>query len=169
MRNKFITADMGVSGANIAVGETGTVFTVSNEGNARLTVLCLNPRICCRHREIRCEDDRYRWILKGTARKRYSTDDYQLCFHVYWRNGSCSGGSQVQRIQDFLISLLVAACIAGSWTLEHGPFTCLDTGCFCPVQAAAWKAFSGMVSYSAPPRSGKAAIKTDIMGSDKPG
>lgn len=37
MRNKFITADMGVSGANIAVGETGTVFTVSNEGNARLT------------------------------------------------------------------------------------------------------------------------------------
>ena len=36
MRDKFIHADMGVSGANVAVAETGTVFTMSNEGNGRM-------------------------------------------------------------------------------------------------------------------------------------
>ena len=36
MREKFITADMGVSGANIAVAKTGTVFTMTNEGNGRM-------------------------------------------------------------------------------------------------------------------------------------
>jgi len=36
MRDKFTQADMGVSGANIAVAETGTVFTMTNEGNGRM-------------------------------------------------------------------------------------------------------------------------------------
>lgn len=36
MREKFCTADMGVSGANVAVADTGTVFTMSNEGNGRM-------------------------------------------------------------------------------------------------------------------------------------
>ena len=36
MREKFIRADMGVSGANVAVAETGTVFTMTNEGNGRM-------------------------------------------------------------------------------------------------------------------------------------
>ncbi len=36
MRNKFIHADMGVSGANVVVADTGTVFTMSNEGNGRM-------------------------------------------------------------------------------------------------------------------------------------
>ena len=36
MREKFEHADMGVSGANVAVAETGTVFTMSNEGNGRM-------------------------------------------------------------------------------------------------------------------------------------
>ena len=36
MRDKFIHADMGVSGANVAVADTGTVFTMSNEGNGRM-------------------------------------------------------------------------------------------------------------------------------------
>lgn len=36
LRSKFIEADMGVSGANFAVVETGTIATVTNEGNARL-------------------------------------------------------------------------------------------------------------------------------------
>lgn len=36
MRERFIHADMGVSGANVAVAETGTVFTMSNEGNGRM-------------------------------------------------------------------------------------------------------------------------------------
>lgn len=37
LRQKFLTAEMGISGANIAVAETGTVVMVTNEGNGRLT------------------------------------------------------------------------------------------------------------------------------------
>lgn len=37
LRTHFATADAGISGANFAVAETGTIVLVSNEGNARLT------------------------------------------------------------------------------------------------------------------------------------
>lgn len=37
LRQKFLEADMGISGANIAVAETGTIVMVTNEGNGRLT------------------------------------------------------------------------------------------------------------------------------------
>lgn len=43
LRQKFLAADMGVSGANFAVAETGTIVIVENEGNARLTTTL--PRI----------------------------------------------------------------------------------------------------------------------------
>ncbi len=36
LRTKFLNADMGISGANIAVAETGSIVIVTNEGNARL-------------------------------------------------------------------------------------------------------------------------------------
>ncbi len=36
LRNKFLEADMGISGANIAVAETGSLVIIENEGNARL-------------------------------------------------------------------------------------------------------------------------------------
>jgi L-lactate dehydrogenase complex protein LldF len=36
LREKFLVADIGVTGANFGVAETGTVATVTNEGNARL-------------------------------------------------------------------------------------------------------------------------------------
>jgi len=36
LREKFFDADMGISGANIAIAETGTLVIVTNEGNARL-------------------------------------------------------------------------------------------------------------------------------------
>jgi len=36
MRPKFLRADLGISGANIAVAETGSITLVTNEGNARL-------------------------------------------------------------------------------------------------------------------------------------
>jgi L-lactate dehydrogenase complex protein LldF len=36
LRPKLLAADMGISGANIAVAETGSLVIVSNEGNARL-------------------------------------------------------------------------------------------------------------------------------------
>ena len=37
LREKFLSADMGVSGVNFAVAETGTIAIVENEGNARLS------------------------------------------------------------------------------------------------------------------------------------
>lgn len=37
LREKFLTADIGISGCNIAVAETGTMCIFTNEGNARLT------------------------------------------------------------------------------------------------------------------------------------
>ncbi len=36
LREKYFEADMGISGANIAIAETGTVVICTNEGNARL-------------------------------------------------------------------------------------------------------------------------------------
>ncbi|UFS70280.1 LUD domain-containing protein [Geomonas sp. RF6] len=43
LRSKFLRADMGISGANIAVAETGSIVLVTNEGNARLVTTL--PRV----------------------------------------------------------------------------------------------------------------------------
>ncbi|GFO65074.1 L-lactate dehydrogenase (quinone) large subunit LdhH [Geomonas paludis] len=43
LRPKFLEADMGISGGNIAVAETGSIVLVTNEGNARLVTTL--PRI----------------------------------------------------------------------------------------------------------------------------
>lgn len=43
LRQGYLEADMGISGANIAVAETGGIALVTNEGNARLTTTL--PRI----------------------------------------------------------------------------------------------------------------------------
>jgi L-lactate dehydrogenase complex protein LldF len=36
LRSKFLNADMGITGANIAIAETGSLVLLTNEGNARL-------------------------------------------------------------------------------------------------------------------------------------
>jgi L-lactate dehydrogenase complex protein LldF len=43
LRTKFIEASVGISGANAAIAETGTVMIVTNEGNADLTITL--PRV----------------------------------------------------------------------------------------------------------------------------
>ncbi|MEJ2672692.1 MAG: LUD domain-containing protein, partial [Deltaproteobacteria bacterium] len=43
LRQAFLTADMGISGANFAIAATGTLGLISNEGNARLTTTL--PRV----------------------------------------------------------------------------------------------------------------------------
>jgi len=43
LRTKYATADMGVSGANFAIAETGTIGLMTNEGNARLVTTL--PRV----------------------------------------------------------------------------------------------------------------------------
>ena len=39
LRSKFLEADMGISGGNLAVAETGSIVLVSNEGNARMVTI----------------------------------------------------------------------------------------------------------------------------------
>jgi L-lactate dehydrogenase complex protein LldF len=43
LRQKFREADLGITGANFAIAETGTIVLVTNEGNGRLTTTC--PRV----------------------------------------------------------------------------------------------------------------------------
>jgi len=43
LRERFLAADIGISGANVAVAETGSLVLVTNEGNARLVTTL--PRI----------------------------------------------------------------------------------------------------------------------------
>ncbi len=43
LREKYVTADMGITGANYAIAETGTLGIVTNEGNARLVTTL--PRV----------------------------------------------------------------------------------------------------------------------------
>ncbi|MDD2966093.1 MAG: LUD domain-containing protein [Desulfovibrionaceae bacterium] len=43
LRRKFMNADMGISGANFCVAETGAIATVTNEGNARMVTTL--PRV----------------------------------------------------------------------------------------------------------------------------
>ena len=43
LRAKFAAADLGISGANFAIAETGSIVLISNEGNARLTTTV--PRV----------------------------------------------------------------------------------------------------------------------------
>ncbi len=45
LREKFFNADMGISGANIAIAETGTIVLCTNEGNARLVTTLPNIHV----------------------------------------------------------------------------------------------------------------------------
>jgi len=40
LRQKFLAADAGITGANMAVAETGTIVLLENEGNIRLSTTC---------------------------------------------------------------------------------------------------------------------------------
>jgi L-lactate dehydrogenase complex protein LldF len=40
LREHFLTADMGMSGGNFLVAETGSVALVTNEGNGRMVTTC---------------------------------------------------------------------------------------------------------------------------------
>lgn len=69
MRDKFTTADMGLSGANVAVAETGTVFTMTNEGNGRMvgTLPKIHLYIFGIEKFVKSMSDA-RWIFKALPR-----------------------------------------------------------------------------------------------------
>ena len=56
LREHFLTADMGISGSNFVIAETGTTLTVTNEGNADMVTTI--PRIHVRDHRHR-EGDRH--------------------------------------------------------------------------------------------------------------
>lgn len=69
MRERFTHADMGVSGANVAVAETGTVFTMTNEGNGRMvgTLPKMHLYIFGIEKFVKSMSDA-RWIFKALPR-----------------------------------------------------------------------------------------------------
>ena len=87
MRDKFTHADMGVSGANVAVAETGTVFTMTNEGNGRM-VGTLPP---------------IHLYIFGIEKFVKSLSDARYIFKALPRNGTA------QRITSY-ISMYTGAC-----------------------------------------------------------
>ena len=46
LRDRFLTADVGITGANFLVADSGSIVTVTNEGNAELTP-AVDPAISC--------------------------------------------------------------------------------------------------------------------------
>jgi L-lactate dehydrogenase complex protein LldF len=46
LRDKFLAADMGITGANFVAADTGTIFLVSNEGNARMCSSLPRVHVC---------------------------------------------------------------------------------------------------------------------------
>lgn len=87
MRDKFTHADLGVSGANVAVAETGTVFTMTNEGNGRMVGTLPKDHL----------------YIFGIEKFVKSITDARWIFKALPRNGTA------QRITSYL-SLYTGAC-----------------------------------------------------------
>lgn len=72
LRRAFLAADMGISGVNFAVAESGSIATVTNEGNGRLTTTA--PRVHV--------------ALMGMERIVPTTSDLAHMFEVLARSGT---------------------------------------------------------------------------------
>lgn len=72
LREKFLTADMGTSGCNIACAQTGHITTVSNEGNIRMASSL--PRV--------------HMVFMGMERVIARMEDYDILFRLLARGAS---------------------------------------------------------------------------------
>jgi len=72
LRDEFLRADMGISGANFGVADTGTVCLVTNEGNGRMVTTL--PRIHV--------------VLMGIEKLVASMADLDVCLQVLARSGT---------------------------------------------------------------------------------
>ena len=82
LRTKFLNAEMGISGANIAVAETGSIVIITNEGNARLvTTLPQDARGHRRRGEAGGPFRRRPAHPDGAAAQRDRAVAHQLRFH----------------------------------------------------------------------------------------
>lgn len=78
LRRRFQTADMGVTGCNIACAETGHITTVSNEGNIRMsaTVPRIHVAVMGMERVTACLEDHdilFRLLCRGAAAQNMAT------------------------------------------------------------------------------------------------
>jgi L-lactate dehydrogenase complex protein LldF len=72
LRDEFLRADMGISGANFGVAETGIICLVTNEGNARMVTTL--PRVHV--------------VLMGIEKLVASMADLDVCLKVLARSGT---------------------------------------------------------------------------------
>jgi len=78
LRQKFLAADMGISGCNLACAETGHITTVSNEGNIRMstTLPKIHMAIMGMERVVTCLEDHdilLRLLCRGAAAQNMAT------------------------------------------------------------------------------------------------
>ena len=72
LRREFFSADMGISGCNFAVAETGTICIVTNEGNGRMTSTM--PRVYV--------------VIMGIEKIVPTVEDAFLQYQALWRSAT---------------------------------------------------------------------------------
>ena len=78
LREKFLTADMGISGCNIACAETGHITTLSNEGNIRMSATLPRVHVAFMGMErivgrLEDHDVLFRLLARGAAAQNMAT------------------------------------------------------------------------------------------------
>ena len=129
LREKFLAADMGVTGCNLACAETGHITTVSNEGNIRMSstlppvhvVLMGMERVIAR---LEDHDVLFRLLTRGTAAQNMATyvsyvggprqpeqDDGPDSFHLVVLDNGRSKILADPRFREMLCCIRCAACL----------------------------------------------------------
>ncbi len=74
LREQFIAADAGISGANLIAADSGSLMLVESEGNIRMTMtLPSAAHRDCRHRKGRALAHRLRHVSRTAAGQRHGT------------------------------------------------------------------------------------------------
>ena len=81
LRGHFLTADMGITGANFVVAETGSTLIVTNEGNGRMvtTLPRVHVAITGIEKVVPTLED-VATLMRLLPRARHRPDDLQLHF-----------------------------------------------------------------------------------------
>jgi len=101
MRKKFCEADMGISGANFAVAETGMISITENEGNARLTTALPKIHVAIMGIEKvipRFEDLALFLPMLATAGAGQAITCYNTMYSGPRQEGECDGPEQLHII-----------------------------------------------------------------------
>ena len=92
LRQRYVEADMGITGANFAIAETGTLGIITNEGNARLVTTL--PRVhvaLVGHRKAHPHPPRRPPGAPGITPERHRPDHHLVC-HLDHRDSRMRGG-----------------------------------------------------------------------------